>query len=222
MNKELYFMQYTNTLDSLTSLDGLSIEFNASTIIALILTAIVSLMMALFGFKLLKIAIVSMGFLAGYVIGAGQIPLLIGDSIQMDSLPLILGLLMATVLGLLATKFYKLVVFIVSFFSSYIACSAVIYSMGNIPASRSLLFSIIAILFSIIVAYLACKFFKPLYIVECSVGGMVTFVTIVALPLELIKSGLVDTISIPLTLIGLVLGIFAAIRQFKRCKNVNF
>lgn len=188
--------------------------------------ALACLVYALFGFKLLRISVVLMGAVTGYYVGAYQLPLFIGDAIKWDSQPIVLGSVCALTLAIMAVKLCKTVIFISSFFSAYTAgillAVKLLNNLNGVSAFKNILTYVIAISYSIIVAYLICKFFKHIYIAYCSIGGMIGFIFSLMIPLEAVKSGIILDISALLFGIGLLLGILAAIRQFKRCSHISF
>lgn len=199
--------------------------FSAPTWIAVAVTSLLCLVFALYGFKLFRLAVILSGALVGYTVGSVELPLLIGDTIKLNNNGLVLGIVCAVLLSLLAIKLLKLVIFISAFFGAYVSGGFLSYLFLDgieVSAAKNIISFAITIAYAIVIAYLTCRFFKYIYIVYCAIGGMIGFIFTAMLPLEAIKTGILYDVSSVLTVIGLVLGVLAAIRQFKRSSHISF
>ena len=202
-------------------------ELLNSDIVVFLLPAFILFVLGLSGLKTFRFGIVCCGFLLGYSMGSIHIPLFIGGAAQSGSLPVIIGIVTAIILGLMAIKLYKPVIFILVFYVSCIGLESVfagspLNDIVNLPVANYILIGITTALCSIIIASLALKFFKPLYILLCSWFGMfiATIVSITEVYIYIGRATILTLLISVLTVITLVLGIISTIKHFNSSRNV--
>ena len=207
-------------LASLANEVEISSESLVGLTVPLIITGLLFAFLAFFGFKFLKIEICILGALIGYVIGSVEIGALLGDSVH-NAVVVIISIALAIVGMLISAKIYKIMVFIYVAIGAY-AAGSVIFELfiNNLFESdaNGTIVTVLSILFAIVIAHIFCKFFKPLYILASAFGGMVMSFTAFALVIAPEN----DTFLSIMMIIGLVIGLFAAIKQFKSCKELEF
>ena len=207
-------------LESLSNEVEISSESLTGMTLPLILTGLIFAFIAFFGFRFLKIEICILGALVGYVIGSVEIGALLGDSVH-NSVVIIISIALAVVGVLISAKIYKIMVFIYVAIGAY-ASGDVIFALfiNNLFESNAngTIITVLSILFAIVIAYIFCKFFKPLFILSSAFGGMVMSLTAFALVIAPEN----DTFLGIMMIIGLVIGLFAAIKQCKSCKELEF
>ena len=208
------------SIEKLSSMAS-SLEINPEEIenltLPLIMTGILCVFLALFGFKFLKIEICVFGALFGYTIGAVEIANFVGDALA-PALITVISIALAIIGVLLSAKVYKIMVFIYAAYGAYYA-GTILFSMfiEGLQGYEAVI-TLLSVLFAIVSAYITCKFFKPIFIILTSVGGMV--LALVALALVISPES--ETVMSVMMIVGLILGVFAAIKQFKSCKDIEF
>lgn len=136
-----------------------------STII-LILSIVFSLVACFFGYKLLKIWTILIGFVLGLVIGG---VLTYYFSKQNLLLTIIIALIVGIVLGILAFALYKVGVFILAAYEGYLIVTNVISALW--PSGSHIIVTIIAVIIAIAVGILAVRFIRPVIIIETALSG---------------------------------------------------
>ena len=186
-----------------------------ATLIAL---ALLTFAVAFFGFRIFKAVfpILFAATLAG--VGLAYAPTLfetIGLSLDFIDLTVTVAVVLA-ILGLILGRYaYKFSLFVYVGYSAYLYAAATVAQMAAQNPDLTFLSNeiaaiAIAVVAAIIVAVLANFLFKLLYIVITSIGGMalcavfVTDAVMTTMPAALIVLGA-----------GAVIGIFAAVKQFK-------
>lgn len=170
---------------------------------------------AFFGFKLLRIELVIAGAIIGYSIGSTTLVALVGDSITGVNIALILGIVCAVIGVLLSAKVYRLMIFVYGGLIGYVVGTVLFPGMvagfTSLPVSAETLVTVMSVVVGIIFAFVIYRLFKPLYIISTSIFGMLCVGT---LTLALISGGN-ETASGIGAIVGLVIGVFAMIHQFK-------
>ena len=202
-------------------------ELFNSDVVVFLLPAVILFVLGLLGLKIFRFGIVFCGFWLGFGMGS----IFISDANQTYSLLVSIGIVTSVILGLMAIKLYKPVIFILAFCFSCIGLESVfagspLNDIVNLPVANYILIGITTALCSIIIASLALKFFKPLYILLCSWLGM--FVAIMITLVSITESSSngyiwITILTLPLlvlTVITLVLGIISTIKHFKSSRNV--
>ena len=188
---------------------------------AFLIGAIVgALISAFFGFRLFRFSVVvsfaSAGFLLGYVLFDTLFPDGV-ESIGLD-IGLIVGLALAVILGILALKIYKGLVYLVGGMLGALLGFVIIFFVFDaleLPHVGLLLGIAVAVLLAILFAKGFMKLMKAIVIIETALGGM-------ALAFEAAATLLVANESVILvaSFVGFFLGIPAAVYQFKANKGV--
>lgn len=185
-------------------------------IIPLIFVGIIFGLLAFFGFRFLKIEICITGALVGFSTGIT----LLGNSVH-EAWATIISIALAVIGVLLSAKIYKVMVFIYSFIIALAGGTAMftpfINNLFETDANGAIII-LLSVLLAIVVAYITCRIFKPLYILLTAFGGMLTAFTAFALVIAPES----DTFITVMMILGLLTGIPAAIKQFKSCKELEF
>lgn len=176
---------------------------------------------ALLGFRFLKFIIVLSALSFGYDFGSVDLALLLGDVGGFgETLALILGLVCAVLFALISLKLYKVLVYIIG--GSFgvmlgLAVPLAVFSMFDLAAVGAIVGIILAIVLAVPAAKLFFnKLYKPFYIIFSSLGGMMG----AAMCFAMIFTFDLAVLSVAM-LVGLVLGIPAAILQFKLNRDVT-
>ncbi|MBQ7389654.1 MAG: hypothetical protein IJW02_00955 [Clostridia bacterium] len=187
----------------------------------LITTMIACIFDAFFGFKFLRPLVIISAIYTGFDIGSVELGMLVADvGGAGEILPLVLGIVCAILFGLLALKVYKIAVYIMGgcFGIIFGLCvPMVVFSLFDLSAVGLIVGIILAIVLVVPAAKLFYnKLYKPLYILTSSIGGMMA----AAMCLAMIFTFDIALIGLAM-LIGFVLGILAAIYQFKLNRDVT-
>lgn len=170
---------------------------------------------AFFSFRLLKLEIVIMGASVGYSLGSVELAALVGDAITGVNIGVILGVVCAILCAILSVKLYKLCVFISGGIVGYGLGTALFPSLvdgfGVLPIEPELLVTIMSAVVAIILAFVIYKIFKPFYIIITSIASMFLAGSMAAM---LLFNGDETAIGVG-AMVGLVLGVFAMVKQFK-------
>lgn len=188
---------------------------------SLLSTMIACIFDAFLGFRLLKPLVILSAISTGYQIGSVELGILVADvGGAGEILPLVLGIVCAILFGLLALKVYKICVYIMGgcFGIIFGLCvPMVVFSLFDLSAVGLIVGIILAIVLVVPAAKLFYnKLYKPLYILTSSIGGMMA----AAMCLAMIFTFDIALIGLAM-LVGLVLGIPAAIYQFKVNRGVT-
>ncbi len=201
--------------ENITSVEALGTE----SVPFLIGMAVGLMLLAFFGFKLLRIELVLTGILLGYSLGYDTFGAMVGDSISGVNIALILGIVCAVVGALLAAKVYRFMIFLIGGLTGFAVGSALFPSLvdgfGSLPVSEDTLVLIMSIVVAIILAFIIYKLFKPLYIVFTSLVGGFLSLGILSIAIFGENDSLISIFAIA----GLVVGVFAMIYQFKSNKD---
>ena len=188
---------------------------------AFLIGAIVgALISAFFGFRLFKLSVVvSFGSL-GFVLGCGLFSLAFPEGVEGISfdIGLIVGLALAVILGILAIKIYKGLVYFVGGMLGALLGFVIIFFVFDaleLHLVGILLGIAVAVLLAILFAKGFMKLMKVIVIIETALGGM-------ALAFEAAATLIVANESVILvaSFVGMLVGIFAAVYQFKANKGV--
>lgn len=188
--------------------------------------AVISLILALYGFRLLRPAVAIEGAAVGFLFGYNNLALLVGDAVSGDWLPITLGIAVAVIGALIAYKVYKIVLFLDVALGTYLygyeLFSEMFREVTELPVSTEFLVQTVSLVCAIVIAFVVYKLFKPIYIVSSAITGMALLAVAVVIPLETVGGAVAETAATIAVYVGLVLAIPAAIKQFKSCKGISF
>lgn len=188
---------------------------------ALVVTILGCLFDALLGFRFLKLIIVLSAFSFGYNFGSVELALLLGDVGGFgETLALILGLVCAILFALVSLKVYKALVYFAGGAIGFILgliVPLVVFRMFDLATVGAIVGVILAIVLTVPSAKLFFnKLYKPFYIIFSSLGGMMG----AAMCFAMIFTFDIYVLALSM-LVGMLLGIPAAICQFKLNKDVT-
>ncbi len=215
------------------ALDSLSIEgieaFAAEVMTAVgnfvtvlaIVSIFLSLVLAFFSYKILRLVLMLTGALEGFFLGSGIVAAFLENRFGWQNIDMVCGIVCAIVLALLALALYRFFIFLSSMAVGYtltLPLSAMIADiLGGIPLDPALLTSIISLVFGLIIALIVLLLFKPVYIIVTSITFSL-LAPMIAIFVWLEPSMLYLIIG---AVVGLIVGIFAAIGQFKMNEGVK-
>lgn len=176
---------------------------------------------AFLSFRCLKFLVVFSALSFGYNFGSVELALLLGDVGGFgETLALILGLVCAVLFALVSLKLYKVFVYIIggSFGVMFgLAVPLAVFSMFDLAAVGAIVGVILAIVLVVPAAKLFFnKLYKPFYIILGSLGGMMG----AAMCFAMIFTFDIYVLALSM-LVGMLLGIPAAICQFKLNRDVT-
>ena len=188
-----------------------------SFLIGAIVGAILS---AFFGFRLFKFSLVVSFASGGFVAGYSLFSLIFPDGIEgiAFDLGLFVGLALAIILGILAVKIYKAAIYLVGGAWGALLGFVIpffIFEAMELPLVGVLVGIALAVLMAILCAKGFMKLMKVMVILETALGGMALALEALAILLNLN-----DTVVGVAFAVGFVLGIPAAVYQFKANKGV--
>lgn len=196
--------------------------YSPMNLIILIVMVLSCFFFAAYGFKLLKIEVAIIGAVLGYAIGSGELALLVGDLIPFSGIDVVLGIILAIVGLLISTAVCKVAVFLYTAIMAFIFGTAIfspfITGITGLAVADEIMIFVLSLLFGVVIATIVYKFFKPVFIVFSSLGNTSLAFGIIAM---LITPTNMTVIGVA-TLVGLVLGIPAMIKQFKSCAGMEF
>ncbi len=165
------------------------------------------LLLAFFGYKLLKIESMILGAALGFGLGYSLLGPLVTDLVQGVDLAIILGLACMVILALLAFKIYKALLVIVGAAFGFSIPLIIMFAFEVEPV----IIYIVSAVIGVIAGFLTLKLFKPIYIFSSSMYGMM--LVFVSLSLLIFKDNVVALLIAEL--LGFGFGIFAMVKQFK-------
>ena len=169
---------------------------------------------ALFGFRFIKLMIVLSALSSGYTFGTEELGIGVADIIPGFDISIVIGILCAVIFALLSLKFYKILVYILGGCLGVIFAiiiPSIIFSAAGLDAVGAIVGIVLAIIVAVPSAKLFYgKIFKPYYILCTSFGGMMGAAMCAVMIFTFDPSAIVAAM-----LVGLILGIPAAIYQFK-------
>lgn len=188
---------------------------------ALVVTILGCLFDALLGFRFLKLIIVFSALSFGYNFGSVELAMYIGDVGDIgETLGLILGIVCAVLFALVSLKVYKALVYFAGGAIGVMLGLAVplaVFGMFDLAAVGAIVGIILAIVLAVPAAKLFFnKLYKPFYIIFSSLGGMMG----AAMCAVMIFTFDIYVLALSM-LVGMLLGIPAAILQFKLNRDVT-
>ncbi len=176
-----------------------------------IIGALICVFLAFFSYKLFKLFVFLGGAAAGFFVGSTFIAGLLSSSIDFEYLNLVCGIACALICGGIALPLYKLFIFLGGAGIGFLLTSSIVSLIfANQESGNETLVLIISAVGAIVFGIIFLKLFKPLYIVFTAIPY--SFSAIFSIISCLLG---ISTLSLILSaVIGLVLGIFAAKKQF--------
>ncbi len=165
----------------------------------------VSVILAFFAFKLMRIELIALGAFVGYQIGATTL----APIFNISNGEMIFGIVCAVVGAIIALSAYKLTIFICAGVGAYIGALAILPSL-NLGLEGTIL-TVVAVVVAIVCAFIVLKLFKLLLIIATSLGGMI-FASTLVFNLIGVTSPIVAII------VGALLGLLALRAQYKMAK----
>ncbi len=181
-----------------------------------IIGALICVFLAFFSYKLFKLFVFLGGAAAGFFIGSTFIAGLLSSSLDFEYLNIICGVACALIFGGLALPLYKLFIFLGGAGIGFLITSSVVSLLfANQEGGNETVVLIISAVGAIAFGIIFLKLFKPLYIVFTAIPYSLSAV----LSLATWILG-ISPIALIISIIGgLVLGVFAAKKQFAMNSN---
>ncbi len=182
----------------------------------------VCLLLAFFSYKIFKFCLVLAGAVGGFFLGSTLISPIMSAylNIEMEYLPIIVGVVCAVILGILAIALHKLFIFLSGAAAGWLLLSGVAYMLaemiydaaGGLPIDESVLSLLLTGVFAIIIGLITVWLFKVLYIITTSLANAISAAFIAAF--TWLSDMMPTSVYIALG-VGAVIGVFAMIAQFK-------
>ena len=178
--------------------------------IALISIAIGCLFVAFFSFRLLKVTVIIEMVCLGFLYGVGQFSMLTGDV----KIGLAVGVLLAIICGVLSLKFFKVMIYLygalMGALFGFVFTYELFFYLG-LESVGTVVSLIVAVLLAMVASVLLYKYFKPYVIIGTSLSAS----SMALSALHIVIFGGSESLFVVFEIAGFVLGIFAAITQFK-------
>jgi hypothetical protein len=190
-------------------------QFTTEEIISILPTLVLmGLFIALLSFRFFKIEVTLSALYCGYQFGAFTLGAAIGDSGAGIGASIILGVACAIIVGLLALKFYKALIFITGGLLGGILVFSIaegVMSLIGIAETMPIVGAVCALALFVPLAKLFVKAFKPFYIILSSWVGCIILTVSVGILFGVSS----ETVLGVLTVLSIVLAVFASRIQFK-------
>ena len=173
-----------------------------------------ALISAFFGFRLFKLSVVVSSASGGFLLGYAGFDFIFPEGIAGVGFDvgLVVGLLFAVIIGIVAIKVYKGLIYFVGGLFGVMLGFFIPWSLLTM-AGHEMIGIVVGVVLAVVLAILCAKGFmklmKPLVIIETALGGMALAFESVAILLTPDES--IVTLA---TFLGLIVGIFAAKYQF--------
>ena len=175
----------------------------------IVLVAVILLsFLARHGYTIFKKCIALVGAIAFGFIGSTIVAPLVPISIDIISIPTVIGIVFAILGAVLMIYVYKLAIFGVGAAIGYFAAQLILVPMFSLEGMIALIASAVV---AIIVAVLAMLLFKPMFIIITSIFGMVGAGALASM--VIFPSGEIIFLGVG-AVVGLIIGIVDAKKQF--------
>ena len=199
----------TMTMEQLYSLYPES--YINATLIALVVGCLFA---AFFSFRLFKFTVVTYGVCVGFLFGLAAFGMLTGNVV----VGLIIGVLLAVVLGILSLKFCKIMIYLYgASLGAEIGFDITlsIFEALGLQSAGEIVGAIVAVLFAVVGSILLYKYFKPYTIIGTSIVGSLMAVSCLYLLIFGENEAAIEAFSI----LWLALTAVSMYCQFKMCEN---
>lgn len=181
----------------------------------LLIVAVLALLLSLFGYRLLKIAISILGFTAGWMLGMSGYAWILGADLfpVLTTLPTYVPYVVYTVCGLLCSilvhKLFKTGIFIAATAGAFLFLSAVSNLLDPLvdliyPGELSVKYLIARILLALLVGLLSRALARPVLITTtAAAGGMVAGIVIMVILGQTANPNLEMVVGLALALVGI-------------------
>ena len=177
--------------------------------------AIGALFAAFFSFRLLKFTVVTYGVCLGFLLGLSVFGILTGDVV----VGLVVGVLLAIILGILSLSFFKFMLYLYGALLGMAVGSELTYVllllMGVDDIVAWAASGIVALVFAFGGALLLYKYQKPYLIIGTAFEGT----SMAAAVVSYVAFGNNEIAAMILAIVGLVIGAYAMMFQFKMCEG---
>ena len=177
--------------------------------------AIGALFAAFFSFRLLKFTVVTYGVCFGFMIGLVVFGILTGDVV----VGLVVGVLLAIILGILSLSFFKFMLYLYGALLGMAVGSELTYVllllMGVDDIVAAAASGIVALVFAFGGALLLYKYQKPYLIIGTAFEGT----SMAAAVVSYVAFGNNEIAAMIFAIVGLVIGAYAMMFQFKMCEG---
>ena len=182
-----------------------------TTLIAIIIGCLFA---AFFSFRLFKFTVVTYGVCIGFLLGLVVFGLWTGSA----EVGLIVGVLLAVVLGILSLKFCKIMIYLygamVGFEIGYGITYAIFEELGLVLVGE-IVGTVVAFLLAMLGSFLLYKYFKPYMIIGTSIIGSLFAVSALYILVFGDNESLIEVFGVA----WLILAAVSMYSQFKMCKD---
>ena len=174
-----------------------------------LIVAVVAGFFAFNGYSIFKKCLSLFGAIAFGVVGSSIIAPIIPLELPFINFNALVGIVLAVVGAILMIYVYKLAIFVIGAAGGYFVAQLFIAPLFELQGTVALVVSIVA---AVILGIIALLLFKPLFIISSSVLSL-TVVGALASYVVFAEANMI--ITIVCAVIGLVIGIIAAVKQFQ-------